>query len=209
MKDFEVELRIKNNQIKERREKLGFSQGQLAEAAGISIYQLRKFEAIRTRSTDQWGKWKESALKLAEFLCVEPDILFPEAAKSVVQPVIRKKLDAMEIPALAGSGVGEATAALVENNPQERLERHAIRDKVQKALSALTPRHALALRLRFGFDGKPPHKLDDVASVLNVTRETARQTILIALSRVQDWNRLDKPYPRDVEQWLDQQPQDL
>jgi RNA polymerase primary sigma factor len=51
-------------------------------------------------------------------------------------------------------------------------------------LSALTPREAKVLRMRFGIDEKSEHTLEQVGAVFGVTRERIRQIEAKALKKL-------------------------
>jgi RNA polymerase primary sigma factor len=59
--------------------------------------------------------------------------------------------------------------------PSQTAESHLLREDLEEALSALTPREVRVLRMRFGLGGQKPHTLREIGEKLGVTRERIRQ----------------------------------
>ena len=57
-------------------------------------------------------------------------------------------------------------------------------DEIEQALSTLPPRDAKVLRLYFGLEGGREHTLEEIGSMLGVTRERVRQLRDRALKRL-------------------------
>lgn len=70
MKDFDVTVKLRNNRLLERREALGLSAPQLAEAAGITYGQYNAYEYLRRSPLNRFrpGEIKESAQRLCNYL---------------------------------------------------------------------------------------------------------------------------------------------
>ena len=68
---------------------------------------------------------------------------------------------------------------LIENDdvppPTETAELNILREELEEALSALTPREARVLRMRFGLEGRERRTLRYIGNKLGVTRERIRQ----------------------------------
>src|SRR3990167_9503791 len=92
--ELELTLRVRNNRLKQRREELGMTQAELAIAIGVNRSVYRKLEAMRSTPriwvSGCWC-WREIALQLARFHCVEPDELFPPAVLAVETPVVSRR----------------------------------------------------------------------------------------------------------------------
>ncbi len=86
--------------------------------------------------------------------------------------------------------VGEDAAELGELVPAEDPSpEQIVTDRAQgrdldRLVDELSPPEAMVIRLRYGLDGRPPRTLAEVAAVLGVSRERARQLESRALSRL-------------------------
>lgn len=109
MKELEFTIRVRNNRLKERREKLGLSGVQVAKRCGISATTYCALEGLspnRVILRKKDGQWTESVLKIAKFYKVDPIELFPASTIAMAFNRAEKKLDAEEIPLLfAGSNM--------------------------------------------------------------------------------------------------------
>jgi RNA polymerase primary sigma factor len=71
---------------------------------------------------------------------------------------------------------------------QETFER-ALTDSVEEVLSTLKEREAKILRLYFGLDGQEPMTLEEIGSMMGITRERVRQIKEKALARLRHVSR--------------------
>jgi len=71
---------------------------------------------------------------------------------------------------------------------QETFER-ALTDSIEEVLSTLKDREAKILRLYFGLDGKEPMTLEEIGSMMGITRERVRQIKEKALARLRHVSR--------------------
>jgi len=69
-------------------------------------------------------------------------------------------------------------------DPDGETYERALRNTVNEALSSLTEREAKVLRLYFGLDGQDPMTLEEIGSLLRITRERVRQIKEKAISRL-------------------------
>jgi RNA polymerase primary sigma factor len=68
--------------------------------------------------------------------------------------------------------------------PDEETFEHALTESIERVLGTLKEREAKILRLYFGLDGKEPMTLEEIGSLLGITRERVRQIKEKALSRL-------------------------
>ena len=68
--------------------------------------------------------------------------------------------------------------------PDEETFEHALTESIERVLGMLKEREAKILRLYFGLDGKEPMTLEEIGSLLGITRERVRQIKEKALSRL-------------------------
>lgn len=68
--------------------------------------------------------------------------------------------------------------------PDEQTFEHAMCESIERVLRTLKEREARILRLYFGLDGSEPMTLEEIGSLLGITRERVRQIKEKALSRL-------------------------
>jgi RNA polymerase primary sigma factor len=73
-----------------------------------------------------------------------------------------------------------------QGNPEIQAMEKFLAEEVEQALRTLAPRDAKVLRLYFGLDGGREHTLEEIGSLLGVTRERIRQLRDRALKRLRD-----------------------
>ena len=73
--------------------------------------------------------------------------------------------------------------------PEDEAYEYALKATVQDALSSLKEREAKILRLYYGLDGQDPMTLEDIGSLLGITRERVRQIKEKALVRLRHASR--------------------
>ena len=73
--------------------------------------------------------------------------------------------------------------------PDEETFEHALTETVEAALASLKEREARILRLYYGLDGDDPMTLEQIGSILGVTRERVRQIKEKALERLRHASR--------------------
>jgi len=73
--------------------------------------------------------------------------------------------------------------------PEDEAFRHALKETVEDALSTLKEREAKILSLYFGLDDQEPMTLEEIGSLLGITRERVRQIKEKALLRLRHASR--------------------
>lgn len=73
--------------------------------------------------------------------------------------------------------------------PEDETFQHALKDTVEEALGTLKEREAKILRLYFGLDDQEPMTLEEIGTILGVTRERVRQIKEKALVRLRHASR--------------------
>lgn len=74
--------------------------------------------------------------------------------------------------------------------PHETAEESSASAGVKRVLDGLKEKERLVIERRFGFDGRPEHTLEEIASELSLTRERIRQIEVQALSKLKKSARL-------------------
>jgi len=73
--------------------------------------------------------------------------------------------------------------------PDDETFEHALTESIEDVLSTLKEREAKILRLYFGLDGQEPMTLEEIGSLLGITRERVRQIKEKALARLRHVSR--------------------
>ena len=74
-------------------------------------------------------------------------------------------------------------------DPEDETYEQALRETVDQALSTLDEREAKVLRLYFGLDDQEPMTLEEIGSLLGITRERVRQIKEKGLTRLRHASR--------------------
>jgi transcriptional regulator with XRE-family HTH domain len=183
MKEIEVEIKLRNNRLLQRRRELGLTQAELGERVGITAHTVGQYETmnmhpISTRDADLG--WKPSALSLAEFFAVDPWELFPEAIQQIRKSSARIEVDAADVGRLLD---GPSHVAELPG-PAEAYDAEELRAVVDDALDTLSPRERRVIDRRFGLDGEGGSTLEEVAEEFGVGTERIRQIEAKAIRRM-------------------------
>lgn len=132
--------------------------------------QVNKVRIARNRILEKTGTCGLSRLVSETGLPVERVVECLRLAAGVVS--LDKPLDGGD-----GDSLGDFVLAIPasEADPAQLLDRMALRRLIRDALSDLTEREAVIIRLRQGLDDDMPRTLDQVGKVLGLTRERIRQ----------------------------------
>ena len=71
-------------------------------------------------------------------------------------------------------------------SPEEFLEKETFVEEMEKAVRSLAPREAKILRLYFGLEEERPHTLEEIGTILGLSRERVRQIKERALSKLRN-----------------------
>jgi RNA polymerase primary sigma factor len=118
-----------------------------------------------------------------EELAQDLDISREEVESTLAVSRTHVSLDAPMVPGEDSRLLDYLPDRLAPDPDGETYER-ALRETVDEALSSLTPREAKVLRLYFGLDDQEPMTLEEIGSLLKITRERVRQIKEKALKRL-------------------------
>jgi RNA polymerase primary sigma factor len=140
---------------------------------------------------EQIGRLRRAQARLAELLGREPSNSELAAELALpVEVVVRLQAAAQTVTSLdtpiGDDDDGAALQDLLEDEQAARPDELAVeavgRQALAEALDGLPERQRQVLTLRFGLDTGTPRTLDEVAAVIGVSRERARQIELGALA---------------------------
>jgi len=130
---------------------------------------IRKLHRTAQKLEQDVGR-RPTPEEIAEELGLEPD---------EVRWMLRVSWQPLSLEKPVGDEEDSELGTFIEDkkspSPSKRAERHLLREQLERMLTALTPREARILRLRFGLQGERTHTLREVGEKLGVTRERVRQ----------------------------------
>jgi RNA polymerase sigma factor (sigma-70 family) len=185
IKDIRVVVSLKNNQLYERRKKLGYSQAMFAQVLDIKLTRYTALELMKEKPykviSGKYGQtvleWSKTAHKLIEYYDCDFEDLFPQAVLNITVTRIEKSVDVHELQQSAF-----ADRLLVA--PDVNVEKADLRDKIFGAFDTLDPKEHMILSMRFGLDGKGERTLEEVAKEFGISRNRVRQLESRALRRM-------------------------
>lgn len=172
-----ITIYIRNNQILQRRKDLNMSQVEFAKVAGIGIGSFQALENCLESPLDKSGNWTEQAMKLCNFFCEEPEVIFSEDVVSLKKNKIVAAINANTLIAAAQEKM------LLEAGVQ-KLENAEVYSSVKNALLTLTPREEKVVRMRFGIGEESSHSFEEVGQEFNVNHRRIQQIELKALRKL-------------------------
>ena len=182
MKEFEVTVRLRNNRLKQRRLELGLTQHEMAKVSGCSVRVYCGFESLTISPFTLDGEWKPGAVSLANFHCVKPRELFPEAAVAVTQSTSVRRLSTDEIGLFLGAGSRPEL-------PEDAQASTELRESVTEILKTLPTKEAFVIARRFGIDDDEERSTAEIAMMLERTGQTVRQLEKSALQKLRHPSR--------------------
>ena len=175
VKSFAVEIRLRNNQLKQRREELGMASGTFARAVGIAPGLYSGLECMRIFPMGARG-WTQPALKIAEFHGLPPEELWPSEVLAVKKTAAELKLDKREVATLLASSVEVLP-------PEDLLAEKQLIENVRKAMKKLRPREAEVIERSFGIDCDEK-TFAEIAEDLGVSPSRANEMGRRALNKI-------------------------
>ena len=178
MREFEIQIKIKNNLLKQRREELGQTQADLARSAEISYIGYNELECLRASPLRSDGEWRGIAKKIAKFYGAQPEELWPEVVRAVQISSITSKISGPDLLLL--SSECQQRAALPADASMDAQE---FKDAMAQGLGRLTPRQERVIRKHFGLDGDDPMSFADIAREWGLSRSRIGGLFAMAMRR--------------------------
>lgn len=173
-KDFEVTLKLRNNQLKSRRMQLGLSSWELTQRARVVYGTYLKLEGMKLSPLRKFSNgrcdWTTTAKKIANFHGCTPEELFPKSVLMVQRTETSGVFDLEQLPPYIIADIPPELPS-----PEDAMISSEVKGAVSDAINNLPPREKQILTLRFGLNGSDEHTLEEVSSVVGVTRERIRQ----------------------------------
>lgn len=197
MKPFELTLRLRNNVLKQFRLNLEMSAEQIAEAIGISVglyYQCEGLKWCPMREVVGGDRqWKPTALRIAQFMGVQPEDIWPPEVLMVTNPVLVREMSASDIGPLLSSQQAGVSIGMLEAAPDEMIAHHELGERLDQCLDSLGPMAASIVRNRVIEN----MHFDDIAKKWGFTRSRAQQIYYQSIDQLEEKCSRD-PELRDV-----------
>lgn len=182
-------LRGFNGPMRRAREKLGYSQKQIAVAIGVSISSICHVELLKMRPSN------ELRSKIATFLNLPEQSIWPdwlEPRDKSIAAVAYQEIDEHTYPLLDRRVRGEVR--LLEDrsdSPEEEMDREVVSSKVREILcDCLNPREMKIVEMCFGMtDDGVTYTQEEMAEVLGISSERVRQIISKVFQKLQHPSR--------------------
>lgn len=147
MKDYRVEIRVKNNWLLQKMQACGFDTAiSFAKACGLQQSYIGEFLNLKKSAKNAWGDWRSPVLTMAAVLKCLPEDLFPP--QHVTSALARNKsqfeMSADEVHHLTSS---LSTIALP---PDVMMERKQAVGALMAEVAKLPPREKHVIERRFG-----------------------------------------------------------
>lgn len=178
MKDYRVEITVRNNRILFYMKQMGYNTVADLCNNNPSLFQTSVGALINLKSKPikKGGNWTEQALKLMEVLCCEPDDLWSDAQRNYALKMNKKSVELAE---------SEVKKLIVPVDP-EILSIECQKNEIIKAtLETLTPREEAVLQMRFGL--KPyfrEHTYTEIGKDLGICGQRVHQVETRALRKL-------------------------
>lgn len=195
--EYRVNLKVRNNLLLSAIENAGYKTvGHFCRVTGMQPSLVGDYVNLKRSPLNKYGDWSSAVKRMADLLNVMPEDLWTQEQTYFSLPTNQSEfsISHKELALRLSRHTGEL---LEQPEIDDGLQQEDRKRVLQEALESLSEREAKVLRLRFGIDCAKEHNLEEVAQMLDVTRERIRQIELSALRRLQEPGRLN--YLKTVE----------
>lgn len=200
MKDYRVEIKVRNAPLLRAMERAGFYTAMsCAKAAGIQPSELGRYLNLLETPiiygnkpglpcNEEGWRWRRSVIKLSKALRDLPENLFPPQH---IRKAIRSNRASVEMSLDEFARLPTSIVPLIENHqtPEGDLIDRDLKVALKQALEELNPVEELVVRMRYGLD-TDARTLDEVATEIDRSRERVRQIELKALRKLRKPDRM-------------------
>ena len=194
MKDYRVEVKVKNNYLFKLMESYGLSNAaELSRASGLAQTAIGKVLNLKVPAFTKKGETTATAQALCDFFTCSVYDLFPPQH--------------IDDPLQINSGAIEANMAeLTSSNllaggtdPLQILSHGDATDLVAAAVGKLTDRERTIVNARFGLEGESPKTLAEIKEIVGVNPERIRQIEQKALRKLRTYATASLAYAHSDE----------
>ena len=183
MKDYRIELKVKNNLLWQAMQFKGIKNAaHLSREVNLAPQVIGRYLNLTENVYDREGNYKKNFQKICDYFNMMPCELYPEERMN--DPLIKNK-GAIEV-----SQTELKTLSGVESDPVALIHQDQVQDAVRNLIGLLTPRDAKAVKMRAGIDDRE-HTFEEIGNELGVGKNRARQIYDTALRRMRYSERLE------------------
>lgn len=184
MKDYRLEIKIKNNYLYEKMQEKGISTAsELARVVGLAPTVIGEILNLKITAYTNKGTVRSSIQCLCDFFSCNPEDLFP--AQHIFDPLtVNQGAIQANIGELMSSNLLESV-----HNPDLLAESIEQKEAIEKTLGQLTSREKKVLEMRYGLGDEEGCTLKEAGIKLNVSPERLRQIELKALRKLRHPDR--------------------
>lgn len=185
-----------NGCIRDARRAKGLTHRDVEKALGLHKHECRSIENFTLRPSNELRD------QLAEFLEIHPQQVWPESLKPVLQKTLffaghtselvefdltndlKRRTRNTSVPAKLFSDLTQGEFDSLKDIPVTEDERAEVEEFVGEALRRLPLQLRRVITMRYGLGGATPMKLREIGRSLGVTKERARQILMVAMLRI-------------------------
>jgi RNA polymerase sigma factor (sigma-70 family) len=187
MKDYLVEIKIKNNYLfSKMRENNITSINQLSVLSKTQPQQGGQIANLKVVPFNRYGKIKEWIVRIADVLNCEPLDLFPHQHIDKYLDTNKASLN-MNLTEMKSLTMLENE--LSETSLLEDFSNKELKEKISEILTSLKPREAYIIEMRYGLNDRDECSLSECSEAVNVSRERIRQIEAKALRKLRHPSR--------------------
>ena len=194
MKDYRVEVKVKNNYLFNLMQSYGLSNAaELSRASGLAQTAIGKVLNLKVPAFTKKGETTATAQTLCDFFtCSVYDLFPPQHIDDPLQ--------------INSSAIEANMAELTSSNllaggtdPLQILSNDDAADLVAAAVGKLTDRERTVVNARFGLEGESPKTLAEIKEIVGVNPERIRQIEQKALRKLRMWSTASLAYAHSDE----------
>jgi RNA polymerase sigma factor (sigma-70 family) len=192
--EYRVKVIVRNNLILNLIEETGYTSiPKFAKDHGIHYNDLNMFISLKKAPITSEGEFCVAAKKLMEIFGAAPNDLWTDEQLTMKlhKNYSERGMDRDDLDQLA-QNLPTITGQITYDSPEEALYKKETVKVTSDMLEGLTPRERKAIILRWGVDGAGERTLEQVANILDVTRERVRQIEAKAFRKLRRRKELDE-----------------
>ena len=183
MKDYRVEVKVKNNYLFKLMESYGLSNAaELSRASGLAQTDIGKLLNLKVPAFTKTGKPTAATQILCDFFTCSVDDLFPPQHINDPLQINSSAIEANMAELTSSNLLAGGT------DPLQILSNDDAADLVAAAVGKLTSREKTIVDARFGLNGEGEKTLAQIGKELNLSSNRVRQIEQKALRKLRTWS---------------------